>query len=235
MSTEGEVDGLTDRDREVHDQLGPGDENVSSADEKIEALREENRELEEEVQDLRDELTATKKTLFAEINKLRDEVNGKDPSDPRSGNYYDDLTVLEKYERMSDEERDELLSGCPSKRRAVKIFENWSEWSQRGARDRDEQLISTNQTRGQYNKLALKVDLQSATGTDLQNVEVYRAMKMVAKLSVQDPDDVICETDQYGREHVKGGAFEFHEKVNPDSGNHYKVLTLAEPDAVTLP
>lgn len=229
MSTE--PDTLTEADRDLLEHLdGEDEEALSQA--QIEELRRRNRQLEAEVEDLRDELTAWKQTVASRLNELGDRVNGRDPSDPRAGNFYEDLTILEKYSRMSNAEREELLGGNPSKLRAVKIFENWSDWSRTVQAG---QLISTNHTRGRYNKIALKVDLQSATDEDLQNVEVYRAMKMVAKLSAQERDDVETITDEFDREHIHGGAFEYHEKVNPDSGDHFKILKLVDEGAVTFP
>lgn len=233
MSTEGKAEGLTDRDREVLDHIGGEVPDDHDAQEQIEALRKENRELAAEVQDLRDELTATKKTLFSELNKVRDELNGQDPTDPRSSPRYADLTTLEKYARMSEEERDDLLGS--SDQRAVLIFENWSDWSR--TVDAGE-LINTNHTRGKHGKTAISVDLQTATGEDLQANEVYRAMKAVAKLSASDPDDIEHLTDTNGREHVTGGAFEYHEKVNPDANGQkrkFKILKLADADAITFP
>lgn len=233
MSTEGKAEGLTDRDREVLDHIGGETPDDHDAQEQIEALRKENRELAAEVQDLRDELTATKKTLFSELNKVRDELNGQDPTDPRSSPRYDSLTTLEKYARMSEEERDDLLGS--SDQRAVLIFENWSDWSR--TVDAGE-LINTNHTRGKHGKTAISVDLQTATGEDLQANEVYRAMKAVAKLSASDPDDIEHLTDTNGREHVTGGAFEYHEKVNPDANGQkrkFKILKLADADAITFP
>jgi len=235
MSTNGKADGLTDRDRDVLDQLDSDGASSPPAQEQIEALREENRELEAEVQDLRDELTATKKTLFSQLNQLQDKVNGQDPTDPRSNTYYENLTILEKYSRMSEGEREDLLAGSPSKRRAVLIFQNWADWSR--TVDAGE-IISTNHTRGKYGKTAISVDLQTATDEDLQANEVYRAMKAVAKLSVQETDEVEAVTDQYGREHISGGAFEYHEKVNPDANGQkrkFKLLKLVDADAITFP
>ena len=101
MSTEGQTDdGLTQRDRDVM-EVASGDATDADPEKQIERLREENRALKEEVQDLRDELTATKKTLFSQVNQLREELNGMDPTDPRSGPRYEDLTTLEKYQKMS--------------------------------------------------------------------------------------------------------------------------------------
>ena len=215
-------------------EVASGDDlDEADPEKQIERLREENRALEEEVQDLRDELTATKKTLFSQVNQLRDELNGMDPTDPRSGPRYEDLTTLEKYERMSETERDDLLG--PSDNRAVLIFENWTDWAKSVQAG---ELISTNHTRGKHGKTAIKIDLEQETGDDLAANEVYRAMKAVAKLSVQDPDDVDAVTDEYGREHVTGGAFEYHETVNPDAKGQkrkYKILQLTDPDSVVIP
>lgn len=236
MDAERDTDGLSQHDRDVMDIAAGGQpDHDESAKQKIERLEQRNDELEEMVLDLQDELTAWKETFASRINELGEKVEGQDPTDPRANNFYEDLTILEKYQQMPEEEREQNLSGNTSKLRAVKIFENWSDWSQRGARDSSEQFISTLHTRGRYNKIALKVDLQSATGEDLQNIEVYRAMKQVAKLSVQDTDEVECITDEFGREHITGGAFEFHEKVNEDNQKKFKALKLADPDQVTIP
>lgn len=231
MSTEPNTDELTDGDRALLDHLSEEGES-RPAEEQIAELRQRNRELEAEVTDLREELTAWKQTFASRLNELGEKVNGGDPTDPRANSYYENLTILEKYHRMPEEEREELLAGNTSKLRAIKIFEHWSDWSRTVEAG---QLISTNHTRGRYNKIAVKVDLQSATGDDLQNVEVYRAMKQVAKLSVRDTEEVECITDEYGREHITGGAFEYHEKVNPDSGSHFKILKLVDPDRVDVP
>lgn len=234
MSTNPDADELTADDRAFLDHL-EGETESRPPEEQIAELRRENRELEEEVQDLRDELTATKKTLFAQLNELQDKVNGQDPTDPRANNFYEHLTILEKYSRMSEAEREDLLDGSPSKQRAVLIFQNWTDW----ARNVDAGwLINTNHTRGKHGKSGIKIDLEQATGEDLQANEVYRAMRMVAKLSAQEREDVDVVTDQYGRKHITGGAFEYHEKVNPDAtgqSRKFKVLKLTDEDAVTLP
>lgn len=232
MSTDTNSDGLTDRDRAVFQVASDGEEGEPATEHQLQRLREKNRALEEEVQDLRDELTATKKTLYAELNEIKDELRGRDTADPRSTPSYEDLTTLEKYQRMSEAERADLLG--PSDRRAVLIFENWSNWAT--AVDAG-QLISTNLTRGKNGRTAISADLQTATGDHLAANEIYRAMKAVATLS-GSRDDVEETTDEYGRDHIYGGAFEYHDKVNSDASGtdrKYKVLKLVDPDAVTFP
>lgn len=238
---------LTGRDRKLLDYLevsknengnGTGEHRTVDEPAQSDDLRKRNRdlearvqELERELQDLREEHLAWKKTFASRLNELGAKVEGGDPTDPRSRRYYEDLTIIEKYAQMGERERDDLLSGSASKRRAVLIFENWKDWSKNVAAG---QVISTNHTRGQYNTIALKVDLQSATGETLHNREIYRAMKALAKLSVTEVDEVECVTDSTGRQHITGGAFEFHEKVNPDSGEYFKVVKLADSAGVTF-
>lgn len=235
----GNDDTISDENRDFLDAIDVEGRNQS---EQIEALRERNRLLEEkvedqeaEIQDLRDELTGVKQTLFSEINDLKARLDGQDPTDPRANNYYEDLTILEKYAEMTQEEREELLSGNTSKLRAVMIFENWRSWAKRVDAG---WLINTNHTRGSYGKSGIKIDLEEETGEDLQSNEVYRAMRMVAKLSAKDTDDVEVLTDSYGRKHITGGAFEYHEKVNPDADGQnrkFKVLKLVDEEAISLP
>jgi len=203
-------------------------------EEQIAQLRAENQQLRAEVTDLRDELTATKQTLFSELNDIRDRLTGQDPTNPRANGYYEDLTIIEKYSKMSPEERADLLANSSTKQRAVLIYQHWADW----AREVDAGwLISTNFTRGAHGKTAIKIDLEQATGDDLQSTEVYRAMRMVAKLSAQERDDVEVLTDTAGRKHITGGAFEYHEMVNPDTNGtsrKFKVLKLVDPDGVSL-
>lgn len=233
-----------DRDDAVREYLdAQRDEDTADADKEaqIAQLRDENAELRAEVQDLRDELhgwESTVKELSSRVNELGGKIDGDDPSDPRANGYYEDLSRLEKYAEMPDEERADLLNGSTAKQRAVLIFENWSDWSQAGARDSSERFISTNRTRGQHGKTAIKIDLEQETGEDLQSNDVYRAMRMVAKLATADRDDVDVVTDEYGRKHITGGAFEYHEKVNSDAGGQgrkFKVLKLVNEEAVILP
>lgn len=235
MDADGDSDELTQHDRDMLEIATESANQDEPAHQRIERLERRNAELEAEVQDLRDELTGVKQTLFSEINDLKAKVEGRDTTDPRDNTYYEDLTLLEKYNRMSEAEEEQLLAGNSSKRRALVIFRNWTNW----AREVEAGwLISTNHTRGSYGKAAIKIDLEAELGEDLQSNEVYRAMKMVAKLSAQSQDDVDVVKDSYGREHITGGAFEYHEKVNPDADGQnrkFKVLKLADADSITLP
>lgn len=191
-------------------------------------LADRTERLEEEIRELREDLYETKKTLFAKINQIEDRLeDGGGAMDHPSH-----LTVLEKYQRLPTEERERLLSA--SKRRAVLIFEHWRDWAEHVNAG---WLITTRQSRDRRNgKSNIKADLKASTGEDLRSIEVYRAMKMVAKLSAKDPDREVDHTvDEYDREHVTGGAFEYHDKVRRDADRSFKVLKLVEPDDIIVP
>lgn len=191
----------------------------------------ENRALRRENEDIRAEFEEEKKTLHARINKLQDQINGNDPSNPRASDYYANLTTLEKYHEMPQDERERLLSS--SDRRAVVIFENWRDWAKNTEAG---WVITTKDSRDRKNgKSNIKADLKTATGEDLRSIEVYRAMRAVAKLSTTDEDSVKITEDEYGRGHITGGAFEFHDKSEAGTSRRFKVLILAEPEEVTLP
>lgn len=238
MSTNDELD---DSDEAFLEYI-TGDGDDLSDEERLEAqvqqLEDENAELREMVTDLRDEVHGYQemvKDLAGRVNELGDRVAGQDPSDPRANSFYEDLTTLEKYARMPEDEREELLS--TSRQLAVLIFENWTDW----AKQLDAGwLINTKPNSNRlYNRSDIKVYLKEASGDDLQSTEVYRAMKQVAKLSVGPDEEYEHVTDDYGREHITGGAFEYHDKVNPDanggSGQKFKVLKLVDEEAISLP
>ena len=235
MSTEHDTVELANDDMALLEML---EDDAQETGQDCEFLKQQNRELRAEVDELQDGLAECRETIQAltgMVNDLQARVNGQDPTDPRSSSYYEDLTILEKYRRMSEAEQEQLLAGNPSKRRAITIFEHWREWAEQVPAG---WLISTNQTHGKHGRTAIAVYLQSATGEDLQANEVYRAMKTVAKLSVKDSDDVEVVTDNYGREHITGGAFEYHEKVNPNANGtnrKHKILKLVDEDGVMIP
>jgi hypothetical protein len=60
-------------------------------------------------------------------------------------------------------------------------------------------------------------------------MQVYRAMEHVAKLTGGEEHQ-----DEYGRLHIHGGEFEYHEKTTPDGSDTYKILRLTEENSLTL-
>jgi len=128
------------------------------------------------------------------------------------------LNTLEKYTRMVEDGEEVSLSA--SDVRAVAIHRHWDTLAERFANGH--YGISTRKKSAKKNGPSkLKVDLQNILGVDLQNTQIYRAMKRTAELSGGS-----VEPDEYGRMHVVGGIYEYHEKTSPDSTDHttYKVL-----------
>lgn len=163
--------------------------------------REEYDELQEEVHQLRD----TVKRLVRQINNQR-------------GDGFEGLNTLEKYTRMVENGDDESLSA--SDRRAVAIHRNWDAIAERMANGN--LGVSTKKRSAKaHGPSQLKVDLQNILGEDLQNTQIYRAMKRAAKLS-----GGTAEPNEYGRTKIVGGIYEYHERTSPDNTDHttYKVL-----------
>lgn len=134
---------------------------------------------------------------------------------------FEGLTTLEKYTRMIENGDDEALGA--SDRRAVKIHRNWGSLAHRLANGH--MGVSTRKASAKkHGPSQLKVDLENLLGGDLQRVQIYRAMKQVAKLS-----GGTAEQDQYGRKKIVGGIYEYHERTSPDNTDHasYKVLIEA--------
>lgn len=127
---------------------------------------------------------------------------------------------LERYLQIPPDEREELLG--PSERRALAIVENWDTLARRADAG---WVVSTHRNSvKKHNPSQFRLDLEGILGEDLQWIEVYRAMKAVAKLSGGEP-----EPDQYGRMHIARGTFQYHEKPTPDGQDTYKLLKGPDP------
>lgn len=184
-------------------------------------LAAEHRELKEEFEGQQE----TVRFLVSKVNEIDDRVEGRDPTRH--------LTTLEKYARKSREERKRDLNAKTY--RATVIFENWTEWAE--SVGDGQTAISTQKRRGQNAKLALKVDLENGLDEDvtLQSVQIHRAMKELARTSAQEPDEISEDRNEAGRLKIEGGAFTYQERLTPDNSTEYKVVTLENPDMVTLP
>lgn len=133
-------------------------------------------------------------------------------------------TVLDKKASMPRELRRESLSA--SEFRATVIHNHWDDLSwTAGDENNRKYLVDTQKVAPTRHMPSIfKRDLERELGDDLGWNEVYRAMKMVAKQSAPDSDDVEIEKDQAGRTHIKGGEYEYHEKPTPDADDVKKVL-----------
>ena len=163
-------------------------------------------------------------TLFEKLHAIEDGAGGRDVELS--------LTVLEKYAEMEPSERKECLG--PSDRRAVVLFERW--WDIAKQAGNGNYVVTTHRnSMKKHNPAQVKIDLEQAAGEDLRWEQVYRAMRHLAKLSAASPqDEVESLTDQYGRTHITGGAFEYHEKTTPNGSDTYKLVELTGQNSLTL-
>jgi len=163
-------------------------------------------------------------TLFEKLHAIEDGAGGRDVELS--------LTVLEKYAEMDPGEREACLG--PSDRRAVVLLEQWWDIAKQAGNGNYVLTTIRNSTK-KHNPAQVKIDLEQAAGEDLRWEQVYRAMRHLAKLSAASPqDEVESVTDQYGRKHITGGAFEYHEKTTPDGSDTYKLVELTDRNSLTL-
>jgi hypothetical protein len=163
----------------------------------------------------------------ARIDELEDRVETLETAGSTSPiDDAEDLTTLERYAQIPEEDREELIS--PSDRRAVAIFEHWWDLAEKTPKG---YVVSTRRNSVKKNNPSqFKLDLEGACGEEnLEWMQVYRAMQHVAKLSGGEEHQ-----NDYGRLHIHGGAFEYHEKTTPDGEKTYKVLRLTEDNSLTL-
>lgn len=173
--------------------------------------------------DLLSELLEEFRALQTRVSQLERDLYG-DGSSPAA------LTALQQYARLPETERDTCLGA--SERRAVVIYEHWDELAD--SLPNGSAGVSTKRDSTlKHNPSRFKIDLEHLLGEDLAWEQVYRAMKAVATLSGGEP-----EPDQYGRTHIVGGLYEFHERTSPDNTDRttYRVLTdqchpLNDPDS----
>jgi hypothetical protein len=177
------------------------------------------------------ELEATVERQREQIQTLFEKLHAIEHGDGR-GDVASSLVVLEKYAEMEPREREECLGS--SDRRAVVLFEHWWDIAKQAGNGNYVVTTHRNSTK-KHNPAQVKIDLEQAAGEDLRWEQVYRSMRHIAKLSAASPqDDVESVTDGYGRKHITGGAFEYHEKATPDGSDTYKLVELTDQNSLTL-
>ncbi len=181
----------------------PGDD--SDASERITELENRVQELEQRLEN--QPSPDTVKWLVAQVQ------GGQREAVPQ-----EEMTTVERYAQMPLEERASTLAA--SELRATLIFENWSEWSQRGPYG--DEAITTRQTRPATLRVLLREadpTVEVAAGEDLHRQQVYRAMRALHRLT--------------------GGAIEYDEQASsPDNtdAETYHALRLEAPGEMpTLP
>ncbi|AGM11852.1 hypothetical protein M201_gp86 [Haloarcula californiae tailed virus 2] len=178
------------------------------------ALREQVAALEQEVQTLKQRLENqpspdTVKWLVAQVQQGG---GAGQPVDPEA------MTTVERYAQMPLGERADTLGA--SDLRATLIFENWSDWAQRGPYG--DEAITTRQTRPATLRVLLREadpTVDASAGEDLHRQQVYRAMRALHRLT--------------------GGAIVYDEQAsspdNTDSETYHALRLEAPGEMPTLP
>jgi len=205
---------LSERDRQVLEASGGGLESEvvdgEDAEEGVEYVRRD------EFDELRDLVETTRR----EMAKLRGRVTEIEESADSGVSVSDDAPLIEKYRQMLENGDMDVFDNQPTLRRAVEIHQQWHDWKQSlGTSDSWSQGISTStRSNRRYKPMQIKVDLEGSTipSGDLEAKEVHRAMKMLAKKSGQDEDDIQIHNDDGSRKHITGGIYEYHQRTSPD-------------------
>jgi hypothetical protein len=201
---------MTDRDEQVMELLNDGEAAPPSQTDDPDELRETIHELAGELESTKEDLRQYKTETNRRLNAIEQQLDG-DVSTAGS-------TTLEQYASMPEDVREETLG--PTDNRAVTLYLEWDNIAWKGPYDDAEWCVDTKAKANQKNNPSrLKVNLERATNESLDWKEVYRAMKAVAKLSGGDE-----ETDQYGRTHIVGGDFEYHQLPTADNSGAKRVL-----------
>lgn len=186
---------------------------LSIAEERIQSLEKTVETQADMIRDRDDRISHLESTVESLSQRL-DELSNR--IDVREGSSAE-LSDLVRYSNMTSDERSEFLS--MSQVRAVTIYRHWDEiaW---GPNDHDEYYVDTkSQANAKNNPSKLKYRFEQISGEDLEWMQIYRAMKAVAKLSGGEP-----EQDEYGRTSITGGRFEYVEQPTADSSKMRRVL-----------
>jgi hypothetical protein len=135
-------------------------------------------------------------------------------------------TTLDKYAAMPDQTREETLGATDQ--RAVTLYQDWFDVA-RETPSGEYAIATKRNPRKKHGRSDLKDDIERVCDESLAWNQIYRTMRRVAELS--GGEHVV---DDYDRNHVVGGCFEFHEKPTPDGDRVYKLLTLVDPEPLTL-
>lgn len=232
MSADGE---LSERDSAVlNDASTPPEEQSTEETDHVDAMRAattgHQRQTHGVIDELREMLHETRRELAEERNarvNLEEQLTNTKPD--QTGDEIG-TTIIESYAEMGEEERQDLVG--VSDRRAAVLFNHW--WDMAKQAGNGNYVITTHRNSTLKNNPAqVKIDLEKYTGEDLHWEEVYRAMRHLAKKSVDDTDNIVIDTDGAGRKHILGGAFEYHERATPDGSDTYKVVELVDEDSLT--
>jgi len=202
-------DVLTDEDRKLLNHI---DGQIDEADDATE-FEEIAKELRDKFAQHRAEFRQFQHDVTNRFERLEDGVE-QQPADE------DDVPVIDRYARMSDEEREEILS--TAEHIAVTLHDNWRDiaWKLGDAKNRRIGVDTKTKANAKYNPSQIKHRLKQHVDRDLQSTEIYRGLQQLAKLSGGE-EHVDVET---GRIHIPGGLYEYHERRTADNKETRRVL-----------
>jgi len=158
--------------------------------------------------------------LQRRVSELEQGENGREKVNPN-------LTTLQKYAKMDSALRADTLG--KTDRIAVAIYQNWVDLQEKlgDAENRRYGVSTRRNSTKKNNPSQFRIDLENIVDDELLDDKgrlswaiIHDAMMAVATLSGGAP-----EHDEYGRKHITGGLFEYHEKPTPGTGDTlYKVL-----------
>jgi hypothetical protein len=207
-----DADEVIDVIQSLQDRVDDLEAGYQQQADRISALEEENDHLREQLQEERRDRREAIDALHQTVEDVQSTIEDEDVD-------LDGKTTLEKYAAMPPDVREETLG--PSDRRAVALLDHWHELAKQTNKG---QVISTSRNPHKKNSPSdLKPALSNIVDEDLAWTEVYRAMKALAKLAGGEH-----MVDEFDREHVDGGAIEFHEMPTPDGNQTKKRLVCVD-------
>lgn len=217
------AESLTERDEQVlavvDQEIERARETTDDADGEIEQLRALCRDLAERVDAVEQEQRAARekrRDLFREIESLKQAINA-------DGQAVTGTTELEQYATAPQGVRSDLSA---NKRRAVRLYEHWTEIAWRpdaNEKNRHKWRVDTaTRKNAKNNPSRLKHELERLEDRSLNWNDIYRTIQQMAKMSGGEE-----HTDEFGRTHIVGGGFEYHEKPTSDNRKMKRVLKEA--------
>lgn len=164
-------------------------------------------------EDLEAQFQQFKREMVEKVNRLENAVDG---------NGAVGQTELEQYATAPEDIRAGLST---NKERAVKLYEDWQDIAWKQHSDHGGSFFVDTQTRSmkKNHPSKLKHTLETRWDESLTWNDIYRTMKKVALMSGGE-----SLVDEYGRTHITGGGFEYHERPTPDSSKVKRVLAEAD-------
>lgn len=203
-------DVLTDEDRQLLNHI---DGQIDDADNAAE-FEEIAKELRDKFARHRAEFRQFQHDVTNRLERLEDGVEQTETDDE------DDVPVIGRYARMSEDEREDILS--TAEHIAVTLHDNWRDiaWKLGDAQNRRIGVDTKTKANAKYNPSRIKHRLKQHMDRDLQSTEIYRGLQQLAKLSGGE-EHVDVETS---RVQIADGRYEYRERRTADNKETRRVL-----------